>query len=578
VYHVQSSEPGASSYPASRLRTAVALLTRRQVFAIFLLTAARIAVGLCDLALVGAMYVLFLLIQRESISYHFWWTPHTAVQAALAAALLVAARAVADLCSSQSVFRCIQDLHAGFILRLANGFSLMEWGRFVRRNRSEIGSHALHVTREAADFYHRCIELASSVVIVAAMTAACIYRSPVAALGFAGTLGVLYCIHRAIVRGRVRLAATKRETTLAALERVFSDMLRSGKEIRTYRNQEFFGRRISHFAHEFGVNNRRTVLIPQVARNTADQATVLLFLGLILVSQLHHGDSGRLLALLVFYFALSRRLLPLVSQISLIAGQMESSYETVRIVSSELCECNLHQAPMPSSVLPAPGFVLELDRVSFSFDDRTPVLRDISLAVRSGETIALHGVSGSGKTSLLNLIAGVVAADSGDVRVDRSSIAYVPQEVALVDDTVRNNLLFGLPEQSDDVLWDALTAARLGGFVAGLPRGLDTAVGDNGALISGGERQRLGLARALLRGAGLLLLDEATSSLDVENERQILRNLAGAGAAILLVTHRRYADPFAHRIFRLREGRLTEEQTEAAPRVTELVPSLLEHV
>jgi ABC-type multidrug transport system fused ATPase/permease subunit len=577
VCSIESSEPGAPAPTASRLRTIVELLNRRQLFVFASLTVARISVGLCDLAMVGAMYLLFLLIQKEPISHHFWWTPRTVLQAAGAAVLLVVARAIIDFFSIRSVFGRIQDLHAKLMLRLANGFSEMDWGRFSARNRSQLTSHALHVTREAAEFYHRCVELASGAVVVVAMTVACVYQSPLAALGFASTLGALFCVHRLIVRDQVRLAASKREASLAALERVFSDMLLSGKEIRTYRNQEFFGRRIAHIAHKFGISNRRAVLLPYVARNTADQATVLLFLGLIIFAQVHHGDSGQLLALLAFYFALSRRLLPQISQISLIAGQMESSYENVRIVSSELDECRLHRMPPPSSVSPAHGFALELDQVSFSFAGGMPFLRNICLSVRFGEMIVLHGASGQGKTSLLNMIAGVVAPLSGKVRVNRTSVAYVPQEIPLLDDTIRNNLLFGLPMKPDEALWSALAAARLDRFVAGLPRGLDTVVGDNGALISGGERQRLGLARAALRGARLLILDEATSALDETNERQILKNLAGAGAAILLVTHRRHADPLAHRVFRLQRGSLVEEQTQSPSGHSEIAPPVFEH-
>jgi ABC-type multidrug transport system fused ATPase/permease subunit len=154
--------------------------------------------------------------------------------------------------------------------------------------------------------------------------------------------------------------------------------------------------------------------------------------------------------------------------------------------------------------------------------------------------------------------------DSGVVRVNHSAVAYVPQEVPLLDDTIRNNLLFGLPAKRDEELNRALAAARLEYVVAALPRGLETRVGDDGALFSGGERQRFGLARAILRGSQLLLLDEATSAMDEENERQVLMNLGAVGMAVILVTHRRQARFFAQRAYRIQGGVLAEERQSIA--------------
>jgi ABC-type bacteriocin/lantibiotic exporter with double-glycine peptidase domain len=148
---------------------------------------------------------------------------------------------------------------------------------------------------------------------------------------------------------------------------------------------------------------------------------------------------------------------------------------------------------------------------------------------------------------------------AGTVRVDPASVAYVPQEVALLDDSIRNNLLFGLASKNDTELMHALAVANLREFVAAQQLGLDTGVGDNGVLFSGGQRQRLGLARAILRGASLLLLDEATSALDEENESQVLANLSASGIAIVLVTHRAPRRDFAQRVFRLEHGCLIEE-------------------
>jgi ABC-type multidrug transport system fused ATPase/permease subunit len=151
-------------------------------------------------------------------------------------------------------------------------------------------------------------------------------------------------------------------------------------------------------------------------------------------------------------------------------------------------------------------------------------------------------------------------ATTGVVHVDRGSVAYVPQDVVLLDDSIRNNLLFGLVAGSDLELMHALTIANIKEFVAAQPRGLDTAVGDNGVLLSGGQRQRLGVARAVFRGANLLLLDEATSALDEENESRVLENLKSSGVTVLLVTHRAHKYASVQRIFRLDHGCLIEER------------------
>jgi ABC-type bacteriocin/lantibiotic exporter with double-glycine peptidase domain len=261
----------------------------------------------------------------------------------------------------------------------------------------------------------------------------------------------------------------------------------------------------------------------------------------------------------MFYFVLSRRLLPLISQISFMAGQMESSYKNVQLVADELNQCSLYRTGNPAAQRTNGNVVADLEQVSFSFHEGAPLLRNVNLCLRRGERVVLQGISGSGKSSLMNIIAGVLQPTAGSIHTDRTKVAYVPQDVALLDDSIRNNLLFGLTSKSDEDLVHALEVANLRGFVAAQPMGLDTGVGDNGSLFSGGQRQRLGLARAILRGASLLLLDEATSALDEENESQVLGNLSASGIAVLLVTHRVPRRDFAQRVLRLEHGLLIEE-------------------
>jgi ABC-type multidrug transport system fused ATPase/permease subunit len=539
--------------------SAYRLLGRRQRISFVVLTLARITVGICDLLLAVAMYFLFLLLQGGSPSHHLRWMPHTTLSAALITLALVILRSFVDLFSTRTLVKYIQSLYTGLILRLTRGYSEMRWGQFVELNRSELLNHTVHTAREAANFYQRGIELVASIVTVAMMSVALVNENRVAAgvLAIAGAL--FYWMHRFFIRNSLQSAATERERSARSLQRTLADLFSSGKEVRTYRNYSFFHERVRYQAESVGVNHVRITLLPQIARILTDQGVLLLFLGVVTAVEMRHGDVRQLLSVLVFYFVLSRRLLPLISQVSFLAGQMEGSYENVRAVSDELNKCIINHETVLPTRLPDRDVVMELEHVSFSFGDSTPLLRDVCFRQHRGEIIVLRGPSGIGKSSLLNLIAGVLQPTTGVVRVDRTRIAYVPQETALLDDSIRNNVLFGLRGKADGDLMNVLAAAKLEDFVSAQPLGLDTRVGDNGILLSGGQRQRLGIARAILRGITLLLLDETTSALDQQVESGVLENLGQRGIAVMLVTHRVHARSPVDRVFQLQQLQLIEE-------------------
>lgn len=209
---------------------------------------------------------------------------------------------------------------------------------------------------------------------------------------------------------------------------------------------------------------------------------------------------------------------------------------------------------------------VRFDRVWFGYDDQ-PVLRDVSFAACSGLTV-LVGPSGAGKTTLLSLIVRFVDVDGGRVLLDavdvreldrdklRQRLAYVQQEAVLIGETIREAMLYGVPSPNSADLQGALRAVALDSWVSSLPKGLDTPVGERGVAISGGQRQRLAVARALLRGADVLLLDEATSQLDAVSERTLLDSLAreAHSRVVLAATHRVSVAAKADQIVLLIEG------------------------
>jgi subfamily B ATP-binding cassette protein MsbA len=248
-----------------------------------------------------------------------------------------------------------------------------------------------------------------------------------------------------------------------------------------------------------------------------------------------------------------------------------------RMFTSMDIEHEVSDAP-DATPLANPPALLRFEDVRFAYGEAATALSGVSLEARSGETVALVGPSGGGKTTILNLIPRFYDVTGGKITVDgrdlrsitlaslRGHIALVTQEPFLFDDSIRANIAYARPEATFAEIQEAARAAAAHEFIEALDKGYDTGVGEAGARLSGGQRQRIAIARAFLKNAPILLLDEATSALDTESEALVQTALERlmAGRMTLLIAHRLSTVKGADRIYVIAEGRVVETGTHAS--------------
>jgi ABC-type transport system involved in Fe-S cluster assembly fused permease/ATPase subunit len=224
------------------------------------------------------------------------------------------------------------------------------------------------------------------------------------------------------------------------------------------------------------------------------------------------------------------------------------------------------------------GGAVRFENVSFAYDPRRPVLKNVSFEIPAGKTLAIVGPSGSGKSTISRLLFRFYDVGGGRITIDgqnirdvtqasvRAAIGMVPQDTVLFNDTIRYNIAYGRPGAADAEIEEAARLAHIDAFIAGLPDGFETSVGERGLKLSGGEKQRVAIARSILKGPSIMLFDEATSALDTQTEREIQQNLreVSRGRTTLTIAHRLSTVVDADEIIVLKDGEIQERGTHAA--------------
>ena len=304
---------------------------------------------------------------------------------------------------------------------------------------------------------------------------------------------------------------------------------------------------------------------------------ILLFGSFLVMS----GDHGLTADLFISYVMLFVLMIPPAKELTTAISQIKKGRACSERIEAFLKEEEEHGRETSEASLSSrasrtrENIAVELQHVGFSYTEGVPVLKDINLRVPKGSTVALVGASGSGKSTIADLLCRFYETTEGDILLNgvpikqmtlaelRSRIGVVAQDTLLFNDSVSANIAFGCPNATEEQIRQAAIAAQAHDFIMALPDGYHTNLGDGGSLLSGGQRQRISIARALLREPELLILDEATSALDTEAERRLQETLNTilVGRTAIVIAHRLSTVVGADNIVVLDHGEIVEQGT-----------------
>lgn len=466
-------------------------------------------------------------------------------------------------------------------VHMLNSYLKRPYSYFIEVNSSKIlrglGSDVGCVKDAIEDFFN----LITQTVMMIAISIYLLITDYILALGifFISCMGILAITYT--FKNRVRELGELRRDADALVSKYAYETINGVKEIMVMKRQDRF---VCNYEKAFEKTRKYNVAYATISACPSRVIETVFMVGLIVIIfiRLAMGiDAASFVPQFAAFAVGGMKLLP---SIALISSQItdlvfykpgvDATYRNLKEVEEyEREQKDERGSKNQGGMLPQINHfnTLNINHVFWNYDNSNRnVLEDLSLSIKEGESIAFIGESGAGKTTLVDIILGLFEPRKGNVEIDGISIssipdlwgrivAYVPQSVFLVDDTIKSNIAFGLPEESidEELVWDALERAQLKEFVMRQPHGINTIVGERGVKFSGGQKQRVAIARALYNNPQILVLDEATAALDNDTEEAVLESIESLQGekTLIIVAHRLTTVRNCDKIYEVKEGK-----------------------
>ena len=388
-------------------------------------------------------------------------------------------------------------------------------------------------------------------------------------------LGVLVFGYDRMFRSRIKEYGRQSHHYATRLVQGVNEGIEGFKEIRILGREKYFYDLIKHNAERWTQNQGKTSIISSSPRYFLEFVLITFIVMLVITAYLFGNNLKALVPTIGFIGMAALRLLPVIHGLSNSLVHLRHNRFAVGWLYTDLIK--LKESPKSvckryNKSTNGEFHELVLDGIQYFYpESKMPALDQISLRIQEGETVGFIGPSGAGKTTLVDLILGLLKPSKGSLLYNgeelkgslsrwQSQIAYLPQQVFLIDNTLRNNVALGINDNEidDQLVHESLNNASLQEFVDTLPQGIKTKLGERGVRLSGGQRQRVAIARAFYHGRNVLVMDEATSALDHETESEIveeIKRLKGK-KTIIVIAHRLTTVQHCDRIYYLEKGKI----------------------
>jgi|694.fasta_scaffold05572_12 ABC-type multidrug transport system fused ATPase/permease subunit len=344
------------------------------------------------------------------------------------------------------------------------------------------------------------------------------------------------------------------------------------KEVILLNVQNFFLDKYNFYNKSNAYSNMKSNTIFQIPRILFELLVVIFIVIYLFFFTSFNSDLTEIIIILSTFVVASSRLIPSINRILSSYQNLKYKKKSVEVIFSELNAVQNKFINLKKNKIFLKNLYFE--DVSFKYNNSSKyIFKSLNFRIEKGDKIGIQGNSGVGKTTFVNLICGLASPTSGKILINnhrinidlnrlRGSIGYVPQKVFLLDDSIKNNIIFGRSNKDykASYILNILRKFKILEFIENLDDGIDTIVGENGQKISGGQAQRIGIARALLHNPSLLILDESTSSLDLETEKTLIDNIYFnfTNLTIVSISHRLSALKFCNKVYEVKSGSLNK--------------------